>query len=255
MHTPRNTPVAIISPCYNAAAFIPHTWETLLHQSRQDFIWIVTDDASTDNSVALLQEITQKDDRLILIQNEQNQGAAVSRNRCIEAALAQGCTYLAFLDIDDYWKPAKLETSIRFLEENNAHFSFHSYQKGKNGSGSIIHAPEIVTYDSIVRTNSVPTSTVVLRAEIVGDTRMRNELRWNQDYVFWMDLLRKGYKAYGFDEALTIYNVGHKSLSSNKLNKALRQWRILRDYTEFGLFARLRFFFVYMFFGTFKYLK
>lgn len=251
----RNTTVAIISPCYNAAAFIPHTWESLQKQSWQAFLWIITDDASTDNSVELLEAIAADDDRVILMKNNSNQGAAVSRNRCISEALRRDCTYLAFLDIDDYWKPEKLETSVQFLEDKKAHFSFHSYQKGKNGSGSIIHAPEEVTYQRIVKTNSVPTSTVVIRAEIVGDTRMRDELRWNQDYVFWMDLLRKGYTAYGFDQALTIYNVGHKSLSSNKLNKALRQWRILRDYTEFGLLSRLRFFFVYMFFGTFKYLK
>ncbi len=75
-----------------------------------DLELIVVDDGSTDGSVQQVQRIA--DERLILIQLNQNQGANKARN--CGAAYAKG-EYIAFQDSDDEWLPNKLAKQLSFF--------------------------------------------------------------------------------------------------------------------------------------------
>ncbi|MCH8567453.1 MAG: glycosyltransferase [Balneolales bacterium] len=250
--------IAVISPCYNAASFIRETYASLERQSYSRFLWIVVDDASSDPSFQILEELSESDPRIVLLRNEENSGAAISRNRAMQEAFSRQADLFAFLDIDDHWKPQKLESSLAFMRQNNCLFSYHSYQKGNRSDSStqrIIRVPAVTTYADIVNTCPIPTSTVVISADVVGEMRMRPELRMGQDYVFWMEILKHYPQAKGFNEPLTIYNVGHTSLSSNKLRKAVSQWYILKNYTKLGFASRAIAFISYSLQGFRKYIK
>ena len=97
--------ISIVVPVYNAAPYIENTVQMVLQQTYQDFELILVDDCSTDNSVALLEELLEqrKDVRLRLVKKERNQGAAAARNTGLDMASGR---YIAFLDADDVWLPS-----------------------------------------------------------------------------------------------------------------------------------------------------
>lgn len=98
--------VSIIIPVYNPGDFLRMCLDSLLAQSLADFEAICVNDASTDGSLAVLQEYASRDARIKIIDSKVNRGAATSRNEAI--ALAKG-EYLAFVDSDDSIDPDFLE--------------------------------------------------------------------------------------------------------------------------------------------------
>ena len=112
--------ISIVLPVYNQANLVRESIESVLAQTYSNWEMIIVDDCSTDNSYQIATEYAKKDSRIIVLQNEKNSGAAISRNKAIETAKGD---YLAFLDSDDLWMPEKLEKQLNFMQENNCDFS------------------------------------------------------------------------------------------------------------------------------------
>jgi teichuronic acid biosynthesis glycosyltransferase TuaG len=68
--------ISIITPVYNAAAFIAETIQSVLKQTYPHWEMILVDDVSADNSVAVIKGF--HDERIKLIELEKNSGPAVS---------------------------------------------------------------------------------------------------------------------------------------------------------------------------------
>lgn len=103
--------VTVIIPVFNGAAFVQRALRSVLEQTFQDFEIIVVNDGSNDNTEEVVRAIA---DRRIRYVFQPNQGPNAARNNGIR--LAQG-DYLAFLDADDWWLPAKLQAQLSRLEE------------------------------------------------------------------------------------------------------------------------------------------
>lgn len=91
--------VSVIIPMYNVANFVSQCIESVLNQSLREIKLIVINDGSTDESPKIVEEYAQKDNRIILI-NKQNEGVASARN--IGLCLAKS-EFIAFMDPDDYY--------------------------------------------------------------------------------------------------------------------------------------------------------
>jgi glycosyltransferase involved in cell wall biosynthesis len=100
-------------PSYQHARFVGRAIESVLTQSFQDFELIITDDASTDDSVAVIR--SYDDPRISLEVHSENRGTAVAKNAAL--ARARGA-YLAFLNSDDAFLPGKLELQLDFMRAN-----------------------------------------------------------------------------------------------------------------------------------------
>ena len=106
--------VSIITPVYNSEAYILETLKSVQIQTHTNWEHLLVDDKSSDNSVAIIEEASKKDQRIKLIKLEENGGPAVARNKAIE--LAKG-RYLAFLDADDTWFPFHLKNCITTIKK------------------------------------------------------------------------------------------------------------------------------------------
>ena len=104
--------VSVIIPTYNRAAMIGRAIESVLHQTHHDFELIVVDDASTDDTEAVIR--SYPDSRILYLRHSENRGGSAARNTGIEAARGQ---YIAFLDSDDEWLPDKLTHQLALLRE------------------------------------------------------------------------------------------------------------------------------------------
>lgn len=102
--------VSVIIPCYNGANTIEQAVDSVLRQTFSDLEVIVIDDGSTDDSVERLSSIN--DDRLMVLENEENEGIPATRNRGIRRAKGR---FLCFLDQDDIWLSKKLEYQVELI--------------------------------------------------------------------------------------------------------------------------------------------
>ena len=90
--------ISIIVPVYNVEEYLKECLDSLINQTLREIEIICIDDGSTDNSLKILQEYAQKDNRIkVLTQKNKKQGAA--RNRGLEIAKGE---YIQFVDSDDY---------------------------------------------------------------------------------------------------------------------------------------------------------
>lgn len=116
--------ISVVMSCYNKGRYLRETIPTVLNQSLGDFEFVIYDNRSTDDSVAILRDFD--DPRIRLYQNSRNLGPQGSMNNCIEAARGE---FLVFCHGDDLWQENFLECSVSYLERfpdiNICHSSMH----------------------------------------------------------------------------------------------------------------------------------
>ena len=235
--------VSIIVPVYNAARYIAETIEMVNAQTYKDWELILVDDASRDDSVLVIEEIIRSQGKRIrLIKKNRNEGAAAARNSGIDAAAGQ---YIAFLDADDIWREDKLEKQIRFMEEKEAAFSFHSYEFGDENArptGKVVKAPAKLNFRQALSRTVIFTTTVMFDVDRIGKEIIHMPQVPSEDTATWWRILKSGYTAYGLDENLAIYRRPKKSLSSNKLVAVERIWFLYRNIADLSVFESFFYF-------------
>ncbi|WP_157146716.1 glycosyltransferase family 2 protein [Brachyspira pilosicoli] len=90
--------VSVIIPVYNVEPYLKEALDSVINQTLREIEIICIDDCSTDNSYNILEEYAKKDNRIIIIKNEDNMGVGYSRN--VGEKLAKG-EYIHFMDPDD----------------------------------------------------------------------------------------------------------------------------------------------------------
>ncbi len=107
--------VSVVFRAYNCEKYIGQAIDSILAQTFQDFEIVVVDDGSTDGTQAILRNYAQRDPRIRVIRNEQNQGPVKTMNIAVRNARGE---FIAVHDADDMSLPQRLETQIRFLSNN-----------------------------------------------------------------------------------------------------------------------------------------
>ena len=237
--------VSIITPVYNAERFIERTMDSVRAQTYENWELLLTADCCTDNTVEIIERYLaeKKDDRIRLIMLEKNQGAAAARNRGLAESTGR---FVAYLDADDLWRPEKLERTMKFLQEKEAAFVFTGYEfadNDANGTGTVVHTPETLTYRQALGNTTIFTSTVMFDTAKIEKKDLNMPKIESEDTALWWNVLRKGYLAYGLDENLVLYRrPDGGSLSSNKLKAIRRIWNLYRRNEGFGVLKSSYFF-------------
>ncbi len=242
-----NNKVSVITPTYNSEDFIENTIESVLNQTYTYWELVLVDDASSDSTLEIINRYSELHSNIKIIQNNTNQGAAVSRNKGIEAATGD---YIAFLDADDLWKPNKLELQVKVLIKNNLDVVFCSYDL-MNESGELLNkevkALNELTYSKFLKCNYIGNLTGVYNASTLGKVYAPN-LRKRQDWLLWLEAVKKSNKpAFGLEESLAIYRVRKNSISSNKLNLLKYNFLVYRKGLSFSFFKSVYYLIVFLF--------
>lgn len=212
--------VSIIMPSYNTGAFIEESIQSVLNQTYSNWELIIVDDCSTDNTLEILEKID--DDRIIILKNEKNSGAAVSRNKALRKAKGQ---WVAFLDSDDLWYPQKLEKQLSFMKRNGYYFSYTNYEEidvEGNKTGVKVTGPKRITKTGMFNYCWPGCLTVMYDAEKVGLIQIA-DVKKNNDYAMWLKVSQKA-ECYLLDEFLGLYRKGRIGSVSTHSMIALIGW-------------------------------
>lgn len=144
---------SIIIPVYNMEEYLKECLDSLINQTLKDFEAICIDDGSSDNSLAILKEYANKDNRFVVI-SQKNQGQGVARNKGIDAAKGE---YIAFVDPDDYIQNNMLEHFYKKFKETNATmilFNHFSFEDGANVKEVSDFEQKSIKFGCIIKPNT-----------------------------------------------------------------------------------------------------
>ncbi|WP_420263669.1 glycosyltransferase family 2 protein [Candidatus Magnetominusculus dajiuhuensis] len=104
--------LSVLMPNYNCARYIAEAIESILNQSRPPDEFIICDDASTDNSVEIIEAYAQRHPVIKFIRNETNLGPLDTFNRMLDITTGD---YLYAAPSDNYILPGFFEKATRLL--------------------------------------------------------------------------------------------------------------------------------------------
>lgn len=120
---------------YNYGKYLGRCLSSVLGQTFRDFEIVVVDNASTDNSVALLEEYAARDSRIRIITHAQNMGLNYSLRESCDLARGKYCVHL---DPDDWiLDPQAFERQLQILESDPEIVFVYSARAFTNQQGHI----------------------------------------------------------------------------------------------------------------------
>lgn len=111
--------ISVIIPVYNTAKFLFTCIKSVINQTFEDIEIILVNDASTDNSIQICNTFREKDNRIVLIDKQQNEGVEKARYDGILTATGD---YICFVDSDDWLEKDTLKRMYEKAVETDADY-------------------------------------------------------------------------------------------------------------------------------------
>jgi glycosyltransferase involved in cell wall biosynthesis len=242
---------------YNKEKFLREAIQSVLDQTFRDIELIVVDDASTDNSKAILDELAKKDSRIKVLFNNSNMGPSYSRNRALK--IAKG-GYICFVDSDDVIRADRLQKMIAAIDGKPDHVAYtHIRLIDEKGNPmrripreSRNFPPEGESRDYILREWIWASSTFMIPRSAVKNVGYFDEsLRWGEDLNYLIRLTER-YKVSVIREPLYGYRF-HKNRVTSSMNPGTkdladigilelvlkREWDDIDETTRYWIIIRI----------------
>ena len=213
--------ISIVMTSYNYANYIAEAIESVINQTYKNWELIIIDDASTDNSIDVINNYLN-DSRIKLYVNEKNLGLAESLKKGID--LASG-NWIAFLESDDKFTPNSIEEKVKAIS-TDADLIFTDYEAIPNANctdkylldrkkyvdlneSKFVNFAEKILY----KFNIIPTfSVVMLKKSILKNCNLNSPIKVFVDWFLWTQL--SDYKIYYINNKLTYWRRHDKSYIS-----------------------------------------
>jgi len=232
----RDPLVSVVIPAYNAAKFIDKTIDSVRLQTFIDYEVIVVDDGSHDQTKEVVNNNLKRNGIRGCCIRQNNRGIAGARNTAIAEARGK---FIALLDHDDIWYPAKLQ---RTMDEFRLHpqvgLVSHHLMMVKNGKkvGILKTGPASKKmYENILFCSRgsllTPTAAVFKRVKAVeiGGFRENPEFNTAEDLDFWLRLCKVTEFRF-INETLGEYTVIGSGASKKILYHGKSVEAVLRDH-------------------------
>ena len=210
--------ISVVMSVKNGADTLHKSMESILNQTFTDFEFIICDDGSTDNTLELLNQYAQKDNRIKIIHNDASRGLAYSLNACIEKAKSN---ILARQDADDASDIRRFEIQYPFVLEHPEYTIVGTcwYNVNSNGEkNQCVIKSEPSAKDMIKGGLYLHPSWMMRKDELakVGFYTVNKYTMRSQDYHLVMKVLANGMKLYNMSEFLYFYTADENTISRSR---------------------------------------
>lgn len=207
--------VSVVMSAYNSQKFISDSISSILNQTYDHWELIIINDASLDNTLEIINQFSEKDPRIKIIDNKKNLGLTTSLNVGIRNSNGE---FIARLDSDDIAEPSRLEKELDYLHAypdvglvgSGAHL-INSFGN-KIGSMNVISQPNCVNR-FLINLNPFIHSSIMVRKKALDDVGYyRENFRYSQDYDLILRLNDK-YKLSNIALPLIRWRVSNSSVT------------------------------------------
>jgi glycosyltransferase involved in cell wall biosynthesis len=127
--------VTVIMPGYDVAEYAAEAIDSLRGQTRGDWVAILVDDASTDDTQRIFTDAAAADPRFRVVRHARRQGLGAARNTGLDVVETP---LVGFLDADDVFTPTALERLVGTLDETGSDFALGAYVRLRpDGAGYV----------------------------------------------------------------------------------------------------------------------
>ena len=222
--------VSIIIPTYNRRDFITIALDSALAQTYKNYEIVIIDDGSSDDTKEALKPYQDS----IRYFYHDNKGIAPTRNRGIREAKGD---YIAFLDSDDYWLPAKLERQVECFSKNSHYGMVATRCSCTTPEGKFLKKNRpgksgwVLT--DLFKASFIRTSSAIIRKECFDKVGLFDEsLPECEEYDLWLRIA-KHYPIGFINDVLTVYTDNPKGVSTDSLAGRLQRLKVLeKDYLK-----------------------
>lgn len=195
--------ISVLMPTYNVKAYVGEAVNSILSQTYSDFELIIVDDKSTDGTYEILQELSEKDSRIRLYQNDKNSKICKTLNRAL--SYAQG-EYIARMDGDDIAVADRFEKMKEYLDENRDIAIVGSYLISIDEKGTEFGYKKYPRSSKLIQLGNKTSSCVphfwMARKEIYDRLHGYRMIPYAEDYDFLLRGELLGYKYANIGEYL-----------------------------------------------------
>lgn len=218
--------IAVMMANYNGARFIGAAIESVIRQTLISWELIIVDDASSDDSVAIAEEVAAGDPRIKIVTQKVNRGPAAARNRALELIAAR---WVAIIDSDDLIPPQRLQCLLRRAQITGAAIIADSLlefsSKGRPRAflpAWLSEEASWISLDAFIRSNCLYSRTPslgylkpMIRTDVIRELDLRYDetLRIGEDYYFLVRLMARGYRMLLDPASFYFYRKHDKSIS------------------------------------------
>jgi len=230
--------ISIIIPIYNVSKFLPDCLDSIINQSYNNLEIICINDGSTDDSKNIILKYKEKDNRIILI-NQENKGLAGARNTGLKYATGK---YVYFCDSDDWIDKDLIKHSYEQIQKYNSDlviFDFNNVYDGLivkvNRVSSFIqkYGHKVFNFNenkNIIYQNPSACAKLYKKSFLEqNNLYFPEDLRFGEDSPFWIKLLFCNPKITLLNEYLYFYRKREGGLTTKTTDFVERQWYV---YTE-----------------------
>ncbi|HCQ20491.1 MAG: glycosyltransferase family 2 protein [Aphanizomenon sp.] len=215
--------ITVVMPVYNGEKYLDTAIKSILNQKFTNFEFVIVDDASTDNSVEIIN--SYQDQRIKLIKNNVNLGIPTTRNKCLQESSGE---YVAVLDCDDYAYPSRLAEQLEFMENNPDFGMVGSWveliDENDDLTGEVWNEdePSQKIPCRLLFHNYFAHSAVLLRRSALDTVKINGEIYRKdypnaQDYDLWVRISKK-FKVWNIPKVLIKYRVHSHCISLKSAN-------------------------------------
>ena len=202
-----NVKVSVIIPTYNREDTILNSVQSVLSQNYSNIEVIVVDDHSLDNTMRILDNIS--DERFKYIVLEENMGACFARNFGIKKSTGE---IIAFQDSDDVWQPDKLEIQLNCLKKYHADICFCAYTK--NGKIFPKMSEGVYSHEQLSCNSLASTQTIIAKKNIFPGCLFNEKMPRLQDFDWMIRASRNNIVCFSNHSLVNVY-VQKNSISRN----------------------------------------
>lgn len=210
--TSTNTTVSVIMNCLNGEKYLNEAIDSVYAQTYKDWEIIFWDNASTDSSAEIARSY---DERLRYFKGEETIPLGAARNKALKNCRGE---YVAVLDCDDVWFPAKLKKQMSLFQKNPEIAVVYSACQTIDSNGCALEKTKWKFYrgmifDDLLRHHFIPPScTIVMKRKYIHAVGAFSKYSASIDF----DLLLKLAFRYPFDfvdEILALYRMHNQAIS------------------------------------------
>lgn len=236
--------VSVIMPIYNAEKYLSEAIESVLNQTYANFELLLINDASTDRSKEICRQYSEKDIRIVLLDNNSEiHGPGPTRNIGLDYATGE---YVYFMDADDWINQRLLEYSVNRFGESNADLVefglINEWNDGNEGHQYCWKGKDLLTKEEIKndflhfwKESGKYLVMHLFRHEILKTIRFESTIN-GEDICFMMDVLCKVEKIAFIPEAFYHYRYVENSTSHQWVESTIEcldlMWNHQRKFLE-----------------------